>query len=59
MAYKFIRTIDSENKFSNCDVEFTVSSNSMTYPELLEVFEEFLRGCGYVFDGHVEIVEEE
>lgn len=26
---------------------------------VIEQFEQFLRGCGYYFDGHLEIVEEE
>lgn len=27
-----------------------------TYDDLCRHFEDFLRGCGYVFTGHVEVV---
>ena len=27
--------------------------------DVIGAFEDFLRGCGYVFDGHLEIVQEE
>ncbi len=32
-----------------------VKKPDATLTEVLEVFERFLLGCGYIFDGHVEI----
>lgn len=32
---------------------------SLAIPELLETFEQFMRGCGFHFDGHLDIVEED
>ena len=29
-----------------------------TLPQLLEAFEQFLRGCGFHFDGHIDIVND-
>ncbi len=40
---------------SRIQLEFSAE----TLDEVLEVFECFLRGCGFVFLGHVEIAEEE
>jgi hypothetical protein len=28
-------------------------------PQMLEKFETFLRGCGFYFDGHLELVDEQ
>jgi len=38
-------------------VEYTIESAYL--PEMLEAFENYLKACGFVFDGHVEIVEDE
>jgi hypothetical protein len=38
------------------------NTSEFEYEQLQDVvmaFEDFLRGCGFVFDGHLEIVEEE
>jgi len=37
--------------------EKSLSKESLTLTDVLEVVEEWLRGCGYSFDGHLEIVE--
>ena len=29
-----------------------------TLPQLLEAFESFLRGCGFYFDGHLDIIDD-
>lgn len=36
----------------------TFETNSETLPEILEEFEQFLRGAGFHFDGSVDIVQE-
>lgn len=43
---------------SNRGSTVIVKSNEVVLTDLLEDFEDFLRGCGFVFDGHLEIVEE-
>ena len=37
----------------------TVTTDAVSLSEILGTMEDFLRGCGFVFDGHLEIVEEE
>lgn len=38
--------------------EKTLSKESLTLTEVLQTVEEWLRGCGFYFDGHLEIVED-
>ena len=40
-------------------IEHKIASNEVTLSEVLEQFEYFLKGCSYVFDGHVDIINEE
>lgn len=35
----------------------TVATNHEGLLEVLEAFERFLRGCGYSFQGHLEVVD--
>ncbi len=57
--YRFMK--QAEPKLS----QHYTDSLEMTLPHdsdldsMLEGFELFLRGCGYIFDGKIEIVEEE
>jgi hypothetical protein len=37
-------------------VEMTLSEDS-ALPEVLEAFEDFLRGCGYSFSGHLDLID--
>ncbi len=39
-------------------VEIT-TKNDVSWPDLLEKFEQFLRGCGFYMDGHFELVDDE
>jgi hypothetical protein len=39
--------------------EVTVEFDEIALSEILPVIEQFLRGCGYVFDGHLDIVNYE
>jgi hypothetical protein len=57
--YKFIKTVDPENKFDKTNVIIELPHNEQSIDDLLEAFEEFMRGCGFVFDGHLEVVDEE
>lgn len=54
---------DDRNKFTftmqNGDFQNTMTFRADTWPEALENFEDFMRGCGYVFTGNFDLVEEE
>jgi hypothetical protein len=39
-------------------IEITIDSQS-TLTEVIESFENFLKACGYVFNGHLDIVQDE
>ena len=41
------------------EIEMTLPENGHSLSQLLEHFELFLKACGYVFDGHIELVEED
>lgn len=49
--YKFIRTSDDGSKTINI-------TEAMILTEVIDEFEAFLRGCGFVFDGHLEVVDD-
>lgn len=53
MDYKI--TFKKESK----DGVVTHETPAVCLPDILEDFEAFLRGCGFVFSGHLEIVAEE
>lgn len=40
-------------------VEMTLDSDEANLDELCQFFGDFLRGCGYVYDGNVQITEED
>jgi hypothetical protein len=35
------------------------TTNAITLPKLIESFENHLRGAGFLFDGHLDFVDEE
>lgn len=39
------------------DSKVTLETNSVTLPDILAEFEQFLRGAGFHFDGQLDIVE--
>jgi len=47
--------------YNTDDVVETVTTECdyVSLTELLEAFERHLRGCGFVFNGHLEIVDDE
>lgn len=47
----------SENTTSNHEI--TLSFKGEYLYEIIENFEQFLRGCGFVFDGRLDIVPDE
>jgi hypothetical protein len=55
---KFTFVCDHNSDMSPGPV-LTFETDKDYLPEVLEDFELFLRGCGFFFDGHVDIVQEE
>jgi hypothetical protein len=49
--------VDWETK--SIESEVTVESSAVLLSEVLTDIELFLKGCGYVFDGHLDIVTNE
>lgn len=43
---------------SGTETERTVSFNAHELSVVLEEFELFLKGCGFSFDGHIDIVDD-
>lgn len=41
------------------NIKVMIVQNQATVPEVLEIVECALRGCGFCFDGHLEVVDEE
>ena len=52
--FKFIKLQDESNKYDTTKV--IVVSEAITLPQILEDFQDFLRGSGFVFDGNLEII---
>lgn len=50
-------TFISEESLNRSKITFEFEAVSLT--DMLEQFEHFLRGCSFVFDGYVDIVEPE
>lgn len=56
MKFRFIKEKDKDNSYDNTNV--IVESQSDCLPEILEDFADFLRGCGFHFDGSIQVVNE-
>lgn len=54
---KFIKLPDENNHFDNSTIEMTTEEIGLS--EMLEDFEDFLLGCGFRFDGRLDIVYDE
>lgn len=58
MIFTFLKEPDGttfENNHPNVGHEF----KAIELPEIVSNFEDFLRGCGFIIDGHFEIVEDD
>lgn len=56
---RFTFTGEDSYEDENGDFQTSVTSKKFsadTWPEVLERFEEFLRGCGFIFDGELTAV---
>jgi hypothetical protein len=52
-------TFVCENNFLNNPTKNTTEIVADLLPQVVEEFENFLRGCGYHFDGHLDFVDDE
>lgn len=59
MSYIFKKTPDIDDRFDTMNVTIETQHNQMGLNDLLLAFEQFLRGCGYEFDGIVTIERDE
>ena len=55
--YEFRKSADPDNPYDHTSIR--MSTNTVSLDEVLETFENYLRACGFVFDGRVDIVEPE
>jgi hypothetical protein len=58
MIFTFAKEPDGtplEDNQANFGMEF----QAMTLPVVLSHFEDFLKGCGFIIDGHLDIVGDE
>ena len=55
--YEFKKYKDPDNKFSITEVTMEVDTECLT--DLLESFEDFLRGCGFRINGHLDVVDDD
>lgn len=55
--YKFIKEVDPDNEYDKARIEFEVEAE--TWGDLLEYFEQFVRGCGFSPKGTFDAVEAE
>lgn len=53
---KFIKYKDPDNHYDKTTV--IIKSESVVLQDILEDFEEFLKACGFNFDGHLDIVSD-
>jgi len=56
IVYKFIKTKDPKNNFDITNVEISSDFNDLTLDQILETMEDFLKACGFSFDGNLAIV---
>lgn len=57
MSYTFIRNFDGEGVVPSQTIQHVIHSDDLTLDEILFNFTDFLRGCGYIFDGELQIVD--
>lgn len=56
--YKFIKIKDPHNEFEKSNIEFTIE-NDVSLSILCEEFTGFLKSCGFVFNGYIDLVDED
>lgn len=62
--HTFTKTCDSESYFDSTKVsidytEVTVKTSAEQLTDIISAFEDYLRGCGFHFDGRLELVDDD
>jgi hypothetical protein len=57
--YTFIKQPEDDNWLEEGDSKLTFEFNAVSLDRLLEEFELFLKGSGFVFDGRLDITQDE
>jgi hypothetical protein len=55
MKTTFTNEVDYENQPKT---RASFETDAVTLGDMLDAFEHFLKGCGFYFEGHLDIVEE-
>jgi len=58
-AYQFIKNINPKNDYCVTRVIMEIDSHDIDRSELIESFEDFIKGCGFYLKGSLEMVEDE
>jgi hypothetical protein len=56
---KLIKIQDKDNHFDQYNVMIDIPNSDIAFIDLLPIFANFLRACGYVFQGEITITEED
>lgn len=59
MRHKFMYEWGKEFDTKKPEIRVVHETDSVTLSEVVEAFENYLRGCGFIFDGHLDIVEDD
>jgi hypothetical protein len=57
--YTFINEPDPSNWVEENDSKLTLEFNAVDLSRIVQEFEQFLRGSGFIIDGHLDIVQDE
>ena len=55
--HSFTYTPDPTNEYDHRSI--TVQTQTLDLVKVVESFEDYLRGAGFVFNGHLEIIDDE
>jgi hypothetical protein len=56
-TFKYVQ--EGSEHYSPIEITFEVPTLEVTLTQMLNNFEGYLKACGFVFDGHLEVVDEE
>ena len=59
MKFTFIKTDSDNTPDKYRDGTLTMITDAEDLSDIVQSFEQFLRGCGFVLDGHLDIMEDE
>jgi hypothetical protein len=54
-----LKHYDVDYETQKVEAEITFESNNVVLSDVLTDLESFLKGCGYVFEGHLDFVTDE